>query len=63
MGDSNTHFDADNLGESSLIGIIMSFIMQQVLPFAIHTFSAVLSGIIVATCVFYFNRWLKKLAK
>lgn len=50
----------DNAVESGFLAIFLQWILSQALPFAMHTVSAILSGVIVATTLFFFNRWLKK---
>jgi hypothetical protein len=52
--------EVGNLAESSVIGIAVTFIVNQVLPWAIHTAAAILTGIIVAYCVYRFNKFIKK---
>jgi hypothetical protein len=57
---ADDHSQAENLTESSIIGIVVTFIVNQVLPWAIHTAAAILTGIIVAYCVYRFNKFIKK---
>jgi uncharacterized membrane protein YecN with MAPEG domain len=51
--------DFSNAAESGFIGIAVSFFLNQVMPWTIHTIGALLSGAIVAASLFFFNRWLK----
>jgi heme O synthase-like polyprenyltransferase len=56
----NDHSEIGNVAESSVIGIVVTFLVNSVLPWAIHTLAAILTGIIVAYCVFRYNKWMKK---
>ncbi len=55
--------DIANAGESGIIGIIVSFLMREVMPWAIHTVGALFTAGIVAVSIFFFNRWLGKTFK
>lgn len=59
MEDQN-HTDLSNVTESTVIGLVVTFLINQVLPWAIHTGAAILTGVIVAYCVYRFNKWIKK---
>ncbi len=37
---------------------IMVWLMEQVMPWTLHTIGAVLSTAVVAVCIFLLNRWL-----
>ena len=60
---AHNHIDTANATGSSIIGIVSSFILHHLLPWAGHTIGAILSAIIVAFCVYKFNNWLKKREK
>jgi fructose-specific phosphotransferase system IIC component len=55
-----TNNDISNAAESSCIGMVVSFILNILLPWAGHTIGAIITGLIVAYCVFKFNKWIKK---
>lgn len=50
----------NNAAGSSTIGLVTSFLLNEVLPWTIHTLAALLSGVVVAVGLFFLNRWLKK---
>lgn len=52
--------DPSNAAESSIIGLTVSFILNSLLPWAGHTLGAIASGLIVAFCVYKFNKWMKR---
>jgi fructose-specific phosphotransferase system IIC component len=52
--------DISNAAESSFIGMVVSFMFNTLLPWAGHTIGAIITGLIVAYCVFKFNKWIKK---
>jgi hypothetical protein len=46
--------------ESSFWGIVSVFFFKEVMPWAIHTGSAFLSGAVVMVGLFFLKRWLQK---
>jgi len=54
------HNDISNATESSVIGLAVSFFLNEVLPWTIHTIGALLSGAVVAVTLFFLNRYLKR---
>jgi hypothetical protein len=61
--ENHQHDNFNNGLESGFIGMAVSFFLNQIMPWTLHTIGALLSGIVVATGLFYFNRWLKKIEK
>ncbi|HET6224674.1 MAG TPA: hypothetical protein VFF27_00250 [Bacteroidia bacterium] len=57
------HSDLENASESGIIGIMVSFLIREVMPWAIHTVGALFTAGIVAVALFFFNRWLGKTFK
>lgn len=57
---SHEHSNIDNAVNSSIIGGVVTFLLNEVVPWALHTFSAILSAVTVAVVVYHFNKWLKK---
>lgn len=51
---------ASNVAGSSAVGIAVSFFLNEILPWTIHTIGALLSGLVVAAALFFFNRYLKR---
>lgn len=51
--------NAANATKSGVVGLAVSFFLNEVMPWTLHTFGALLSGVVVATGLFFFNRWLK----
>jgi heme O synthase-like polyprenyltransferase len=60
MAHHHNDIDLDNAGLSSAIGIVVTFFIQWVLPWAIHTFSGLLTAITIADIVYRYNKWLKR---
>jgi hypothetical protein len=58
MAHHNDNFS--NAAESGFIGLAVSFFLNEVLPWTIHTVGALLSGAVVAVSLFFLNRWLKR---
>lgn len=58
MADNN--HTIENISESSIIGIIATWFLTSFMPFAVHTFSAILTGLITTTVIYFFNKWLRK---
>jgi hypothetical protein len=57
------HDNINNAVGSGFAGVAISFLYNEIMPWTLHTMGALLSGIVVATGLFYFNRWLKKTDK
>jgi hypothetical protein len=57
------HDNINNGLGSGALGLAVTFFLNEVMPWTLHTIGALLSGIVVATGLFYFNRWLKKTEK
>lgn len=55
-----SHHDFNDAAEGTAIGVIVTFIINEILPWTIHTLAAIATAIIVAGCVFFVNRWLRK---
>jgi hypothetical protein len=60
MASHHNDTDLGNVAGSSAIGVFVTFLIEQVLPWTIHTLSGVLTAVIVAFCVYKFNKWLKR---
>jgi hypothetical protein len=58
--EADDYSDIANKAESTIIGIVVTFFVNYFLPWAIHTTAAILTGVIVAYCVYRFNKYLKK---
>lgn len=54
------HDIINNAAGSSAIGIAVSFFLNEIMPWTLHTAGALLSGMVVAAGLFFFNRYLKK---
>lgn len=53
------HDTINNAAESGIIGFFISLFLNEIMPWTLHTIGALLSGAVVATGLFFFNRWLK----
>jgi uncharacterized membrane protein YecN with MAPEG domain len=57
-----TEHQHDNINNglgSGALGIAVSFFLNQVMPWTIHTIGALLTAGIVAVSIFFLNRYLK----
>lgn len=61
MEEQNTNIDNfSNVLGSSAIASIVTFIIKYIFPWTMHTVGAVLTALIMAGAVFFFNRFLHK---
>jgi predicted RND superfamily exporter protein len=48
---------------SSIVGFGVSFLLDVLLPWTLHTIGGVLSGIVVSYAVYKFMKWVRKREK
>ncbi len=49
--------------KDAIAGFSLSIVGATIMPEVIHGFAVILTGLISTTCIFFFNRWLKKTFK
>lgn len=52
--------DLVTAGESTIIGGVVTFLIEQILPWTIHTLSGILTALVISFCVYKFNKWQKR---
>lgn len=52
--------DLSNAAGSGLIGLVVTFFIEQVLPWTIHTLSGILTAVTISFVVYKFNKWMKR---
>jgi hypothetical protein len=57
---ADNYSDSGNAAESTIIGLVVTFFVNYFLPWAIHTAAAIITGVIVAYCVYRFNKFIRK---
>lgn len=53
------HVDYSSLGAGLLAGVI-SFMVNEAVPWAVHTIGSLATAGIVAVSIFFLNKWLRK---
>jgi hypothetical protein len=56
----NNHDTLADFTESGFLGILLTWLVNTVFPFAVHTVSAILTGLITTTVLYFFQKWLRK---
>lgn len=57
---ADNHSDLANGVESGFWGFVTAFLLREVMPWAIHTLGAFLSGAAVMIGLFFLKRWLQR---
>lgn len=52
--------NAVNAAQSSAEAGVVVFILNELMPWTLHTVSAIASAGVVAVCMFFLHRWLKR---